>query len=355
MNIKSYRGQYSVSFMSISEMVENVKDLTAVYVIIDKNVSDRYGTRLKDILGKNVHFFDANENNKTIDGAKVIIEDMVQLESKKATSIIAIGGGITQDISCFIASILYRGINWYFVPTTLLAQTDSCIGSKSSLNLIPYKNVLGTFFPPKKIFICAEFLETLSDKEYNSGLGEIVKCALLEGKATFDALANNIDSVINRDYKNLQTEIKRTLNYKKELIEIDEFDNDIRNLLNFGHTFGHAMESVSEYKIPHGQAVSIGLLIANDISLQRGYISQEFNFSINNVIVKIISKNLLDEKYFDHEKILFSMKKDKKYSTTHNCILLEQNGANKHPVQNLEIKSALRNVYKILTNLDPNI
>jgi len=276
--------------------------------------------------------------------SREIIERIVKLESRKETNIVVIGGGITQDVSCFAASVLYRGVDWYFVPTTLLAQADSCIGSKSSINMIPYKNLIGTFYPPKKIIICTEFVSTLPDKEFKSGLGEIAKCALLSGKEAFAEFAGNVDDILAGDREKLQLGIMRTLTYKKGLIEIDEFDEGIRNILNYGHTFGHAMESASEYRIPHGQAVSMGMLVANSVSAKRGYITKEYNRSAFGVIAKLLSKELIAGDIFDPAMMLPRMKRDKKYQGSHNCILLGEKGAEKLPVPESEIITALKDV-----------
>jgi len=348
MNIESYRGTYEFSFLSSPELIKELSSLDNVYTIIDKGVYDAYRDDLSCVLDKEHYVLEANENNKTIDVVKKVIEEIVLLKSRKETKIIAIGGGITQDVSCFVASILYRGVNWYFVPTTLLAQTDSCIGSKSSLNMIPYKNLLGTFYPPKKIFICTDFLKTLSEKEYFSGLGEIAKCALLSGEENFNEFANDLDNILTKNYSLLKKEIKRTLIYKKGLIEVDEFDIGVRNILNYGHTFGHAIESVSGYLIPHGQAVSIGLLVANNVSLQRGYMTKEHARFIHNTIVKILNFNLISKEVFNPPDIIMAMKGDKKYSEHHNCILIGAEKPGKYPVLESEITEALLRTYDSL-------
>jgi 3-dehydroquinate synthase len=348
MNIRSYRRTYDVSFASLSETIDEIRGLKNKYAIIDKNVYDLHGDVLEGLFKDNIYLLDATENNKTLDVSKEIIEKIVMLDSRKETNIVVIGGGITQDVSCFAASVLYRGVDWYFVPTTLLAQADSCIGSKSSINMIPYKNLLGTFYPPKKIFICTEFVTTLPDKEYKSGLGEIAKCALLGGKKEFDEFAGDIDAMLAGDHEKLQQGIKRTLTYKKGLIEIDEFDMGVRNILNYGHTFGHAIESASGYGIPHGQAVSIGMLIANSVSLRRESITDDRNSFIFGVIVKMLSKELITKEIFDPAVMIPRMKKDKKYQGNHNCILLDKEGANKYPVAEAEIISALSEVQNSL-------
>ena len=348
MKIRSYRREYGVSFITIKEMVDEVRGLKNTFAVIDRKVMELYGSDLKGLFGDNVFILDATENNKTLDVSREIIERIVKLESRKETNIVVIGGGITQDVSCFAASVLYRGVDWYFVPTTLLAQADSCIGSKSSINMIPYKNLLGTFYPPKKILICTEFVATLPEKEFKSGLGEIAKCALLSGKKDFEKFAADADAILKGDRKKLRLWTERTLAYKKGLIETDEFDAGIRNILNYGHTFGHAMESASEYRLPHGQAVSAGMLVANKVSLHRGYITSDFDSFVFGTVAKLLSENLIEDDIFDPEKMLPRMKRDKKYQGSHNCILLSEKGGDKYPVAESEIKEALGDVRRSL-------
>lgn len=294
------------------------------------------------------YILNAIEENKTLNVGERIIDELIKMDSKKKTTLIAIGGGIVQDLTCFIASILYRGIDWVLVPTTLLAQTDSCIGSKSSINYKKYKNLIGTFYPPSEIVNCMQFLKTLSKRDYFSGLGEIVKIQLMISKSNFYDFKENLDKIIDRDYTELLRFIKRTLEYKKKLIELDEFDTGIRNTLNFGHTFGHAIESATHYYVPHGQAVSIGILIANRISIQQRLIDNMYEMEIQNCIQKIISPEYQISSVYNVDLILDSMKMDKKFTGSHNCILLtESNGAKMYSEidENL-IRTAMNYVFK---------
>jgi len=179
-----------------------------------------------------------------------------------------------QDITCFIASTLLRGLAWRFVPTTLLAQADSCIGSKSSINLGATKNILGTFNPPQTIFIDVGFLETLDEKDIHSGVGEILKVHAIAGIAAFDRLATDFDRLFS-DRAVLLKYVRAALCIKQPYIEQDEFDRGIRNNFNYGHSFGHAIESATRYAVPHGIAVTIGMDMANYIAMKRGLLPAE--------------------------------------------------------------------------------
>jgi 3-dehydroquinate synthase len=232
---------------------------------------------------------EAFEPNKNIDTVLMLCEKMTQLSSKRNTVLISIGGGIVQDITGFVANVLYRGIKWIYIPTTLLAMCDSCIGGKSSLNFKEYKNLLGSFYPPDKIIVCLDFLKTLSIVDYYSGLGEVVKFNILAGIQGLTRIESKIDDLLNRGSKELSEFIHTSLQFKKEFIEKDEFDKGERIFLNFAHTFGHAFETTSSYQIPHGTAVVLGMITANYISLQRKMLDKVILVKIENLCKKILS------------------------------------------------------------------
>jgi 3-dehydroquinate synthase len=192
---------------------------------------------------------------------------------KRGVDLVAIGGGIIQDITGFIASILYRGMDWVFYPTTLLAQADSCIGSKSSINIGSYKNQIGTFYPPHRVLIVSDVLKSLPWDEVRSGLGEVIKLQLIAGESGFEELMNDLEKVTPKDDGGVISKwVERSMAVKKPYIEEDEWDRGIRNILNYGHTFGHAYESATKYAIPHGIAVLLGILTATYLSVRLGLV-----------------------------------------------------------------------------------
>lgn len=202
---------------------------------------------------------------------------MTEIPAKRNAHLISIGGGIIQDITGFVANVLYRGIFWTFIPTTLLASCDSCIGGKTSLNYKKYKNLLGTFYPPDEIFICPKFFKTLTDKDFKSGLGEVVKFNIMAGPNGLANIENNIEKLLLRDEDCLNEFVRSSLSFKKDFIEIDEFDRGERIKLNFAHTFGHAIETVTGYEIPHGTAVAIGMIMADYIAVKRGLLDADIS------------------------------------------------------------------------------
>ncbi len=306
LTIRSLTGDYKILFKRLEEFKS--LDLDTNFTIVDRKVYDLYKnipffSKIKDPI-----FIDAAEENKTADMALKIIEKLLEKGIKRGQRVTAIGGGITQDVSTFVCSILFRGVKWNLIPTTLLAQSDSCIGGKSSLNFKSWKNLLGNFYPPEQIIISTDFLETLTDKEVRSGIGEMVKVHMLSGSdATdkMDGFLQNID-----DSKVMEQAIHNSLLCKKTLIEEDEFDTGLRLKMNLGHTFGHAIEVASQYKIPHGLAINIGILIANKFSLENNLINSETFDKLDTYA----RKNLKESDYtsLDFDVFFSALRKDKK-------------------------------------------
>jgi 3-dehydroquinate synthase len=322
MNILSVFKNYTVNFVeSLNEMFD-LQQKRDVYFIIDKKVYELYKKSMPDFNEIQLSLVESMEQYKTIDTALAICEKLTVFDSKRNTVLVAIGGGIVQDISGFIASILYRGIRWLYFPTTLLAACDSCIGGKTSLNYKTYKNLLGSFYPPDKIMIYPKFFETLSLKDYYSGLGEVVKFNVLAGYAGIRNITSELERLMDRETKVLYSFIENSLKFKKEFIEEDEFDKGKRVLLNFAHTFGHAFETASGYVIPHGSAVVLGMITANAISLRRGILGQDTAETIEHVCKKIVCFELKEE-WFKNDLILAAIKKDKKQTANSiNAILM---------------------------------
>lgn len=215
----------------------------------------------------------AREEFKTLDTVGMLIEQLRQHGATRSTRIIATGGGIVQDVATFVASCYMRGIGWDYVPTTLLGMVDSCIGGKSSINVGSYKNIAGNFYPPDAVWVDTRFCSTLSPAQMVEGLCEAVKICYASTDDAFDrylALASSGDLL--RDQALVAHVIGLTLATKKNFIEEDEFDNGIRLLLNFGHTFGHALEGASGYRISHGIAVGLGMLASLSFSEAEGLV-----------------------------------------------------------------------------------
>lgn len=280
------------------------------FLIVDANVGDLYGPRLQPFLQQWRHVIvEPSEEQKSYSELAWVIQAIIESGVKKNHRLVAIGGGIIQDITGFIASILYRGVDWLFYPTTLLAQCDSCIGSKTSINFGPYKNQLGGFYPPTEIVIDLNFVDTLPASAVLSGLGEMIHYYLVSGDDDFHRLKSDYARSLT-DKKVLRDLVLRSLQIKHAMIEKDEFDRGPRQVFNYGHSFGHAIESLTNYRIPHGIAVSFGMDIANHLSVQLGYITEEQRQDMRELLAWNFSSTELSGITVD--EFLDALSKDKK-------------------------------------------
>lgn len=271
LSIKSSFGGYEVEFCDDIALILSKIIKKGDFIIIDQQIADKPDLKPFIVARKEIIIIEASENAKSYEGVIPVIDKLIRGGFKKNNTLIAFGGGVTQDITSFIASILYRGVGWIFFPTTLLAQADSCIGSKTSINFSSFKNQLGNFYPPRRIFIYTPFLDSLIERDIRSGIGEMAHYFFVSGDSDVDFFEKEYAIAIN-DRSNFNKLILASLSIKKRYIEIDEFDRGERIIFNYGHTFGHAIESITHYSIPHGVAVSFGMDMANYISYKKGYI-----------------------------------------------------------------------------------
>jgi 3-dehydroquinate synthase len=270
LTIASHRGPYEARFVDDAFRELNEAVPARAHFIIDSRVASLYARELTNVLAHpSVLLIEATEGNKSLEHFPAYVDHLVAQSIRRGHSLIAIGGGILQDITCFLAATLLRGVDWHFYPTTLLAQADSCIGSKSSINCGRAKNILGTFTPPKSISISTRVLETLDERDLRSGVGEMLKVHAIDGPASFDRIASDYSKLFT-DREVLMRYIRASLEIKKRIIEVDEFDQGVRNVMNYGHSFGHAIEAATDFAIPHGIAVTIGMDMANFVAAQAG-------------------------------------------------------------------------------------
>ena len=210
----------------------------------------------------------ATEGNKSLEQAAPIVAKLRELGAHRRTPLLAIGGGIIQDIATFVASIYMRGIPWSYLPTTLLGMVDSCVGGKSSINVYGYKNLVGNFYPPTEVIIDLDFLRSLNAEQMIGGLCEAAKICYARSAEEFAAYLADAPAV-NMAPVQAERIVIRSLRCKQWFIEVDEFDQKERLLLNFGHTFGHALEAGTEFRISHGVAVGIGMVVAEEYAKQQ--------------------------------------------------------------------------------------
>lgn len=312
LTITSKLRDYSVNFCRVAEFLPRLLKQTDRLFVVDENVLRLYGRGcLAALPPAETIGLPIAEEKKNFEAVQFIYDRVIGRSAKKNLKLVAIGGGILQDIAGFAASTLYRGIDWSFVPTTLLAQADSCIGAKTSLNYRNFKNLIGTFYPPSVVYISPEFLATLQPADYYSGLGEMAKLHLMGGEGDSASFMRQIKALAARDENILLETIQRALLIKKGYIEEDEFDAGRRNLLNFGHCFGHAIETATDFAVPHGQAVVLGMMLAGQVAAGRKLLSPQLRKYIEASVLRP-SLNLPAQFELDNDRIISSMKQDKK-------------------------------------------
>jgi len=311
LTIKSNIKNYDVFFESNDEFIRKLSNKENSVYVVDENVYKAHvGGCLSSLPKDRLIILPIGEEMKNINSVCELYEKIMQFAPRKNLNLISIGGGITQDVTGFVASSLYRGINWIFIPTTLLAQVDSCIGAKTSLNFNHYKNLVGTFYPPSEIHIYPEFLKTLTKADYYSGVGEMAKLHLMNGEEDTKVFVESLEGIDKLDPKILLERTQNCLKIKKSYIEDDEFDTGKRNMLNYGHCFGHAIESSTNFGISHGQAVVVGMLLANKEALRRGILSAENECYIRERVLEPVLK--VNVPHIDIAKTVEAMGQDKK-------------------------------------------
>lgn len=272
---------------SFSSTVKIGSALAAAYlknnvsaVIADKTVLEFY----PDLFSGDVLPADAGEKAKSFDAAGRLIHWMAGKEIHRDGILTVVGGGSVGDVAGFAASVYMRGIPWILVPTTLLSMIDSSIGGKTAVNIEGIKNAAGSFHQPSEIIIDPVFIKTLTDDEYMSGLGEVVKTALSLDEKLYALLTKEHELVKKRDTDLLVEIIETAVRAKAEIIQKDPFEQDLRTVLNLGHTAAHMIESDSGFKVPHGKAVATGIFIESSFGMAEGLVSGDVHKDICGIL-----------------------------------------------------------------------
>jgi 3-dehydroquinate synthase len=316
--IKSHSGSYTVEFRKFPDSF-----LDGNYYLVDSNLRSRFTPQPKNVI-----FVEADEERKTLGTSESLILDLSLAGMTKGDKLIVVGGGYLQDIGTLVASLYMRGVKWDYYPTTLAAMGDSCIGGKSSINVMPVKNLVGNFYPPSEIFIDTSFVRSLPALEIVAGLSEIIKICFARDEAVFMEsleLMNTWDST--KSLSPLNDLVLLSLESKKYFVEEDEFDTGIRKLLNFGHSFGHAIESASSFAIPHGVAVLIGMIAACEF--ESTFTSKQSQ-QLRSVSLKLLSEIIVSVQdtleSFDLGAFGSAITKDKKNTPTELVLVLPAKG-----------------------------
>lgn len=249
-------------------------------VVADSHVAELLGHTLMASLAAaavpaDLITFPRGETSKHLATVAGLASELARLGLDRKDGLIALGGGVTGDITGFLAAIYMRGIPFVQIPTTLLAQVDSSVGGKTGVDIPEGKNLLGAFYQPSRVYIDSSVLLSLPEVELLNGLAEVIKYSVIRDAEFFRFLAENREAILGRDLAVLEEVILRCCAIKAGVVAADEREADLRRILNFGHTFGHAVESASSYALPHGLAVGMGMVAACDLAVARGILPQQ--------------------------------------------------------------------------------
>ncbi|MFT4662446.1 MAG: 3-dehydroquinate synthase [Patiriisocius sp.] len=313
-NISSHPKDYNLKgFVGIMYVISLLHMHKDACLVIDKNVYEGYFKNNIVVSSSRVFLVNACEEVKSIDTVLEICKFFAENNINRASNIFVIGGGSLQDLGGTASYLYKRGVPWTYIPTTLLGISDSCLGGKTAVNFHSYKNLLGLFSAPKEVILCVDFLDTLSNDQLSCGYGEIYRLALTGGVRSFQILESNLKLAISGDLNAIKALIISSLLVKKAVIEEDEYEVNIRKSMNYGHTVGHALEGLSDFKIPHGIGVCIGILVENKLALKLGLMSEA-------LFIKFLrpAKLILRQSYIDiindisFDEIGEHLRKDKK-------------------------------------------
>ncbi|HLO60069.1 MAG TPA: 3-dehydroquinate synthase [Bacteroidales bacterium] len=306
----------------IGESLKNVRDYLPpgkTIIITDDNIRNLYGKEFPDCP---VISIGLGEKNKTLGTLEYIFTELIKYEADRSSFILIIGGGIVCDVGGFAASVFMRGLNYGFVSTTLLSQVDASVGGKNGVNFLGYKNMVGVFSQPLFVFVDVTMLQTLNQREFVSGFAEIIKAAAIRNESLFTYLEENVDKALAKDPGTLERIIFESVQIKASVVEADEKEKGERKILNFGHTFAHSIEHLTG--MLHGEAVSIGMKLAADLSVSLGLLRQDECDRLNRLIRKF---GLPLESEINNLALVEAMKKDKKRQGDHlNMVFLDRIG-----------------------------
>ena len=320
-----------------NNFIESTLAHKKIAIISDENVHTYQYSNFLDQINEldvtpHLLLLPPGEASKSWHFLKKILDWLTELNFDRTDYVIAFGGGVVGDLVSLAASLFRRGINLIQVPTTFLSQVDSSVGGKTAINSDTAKNSIGTFYHPKVVFCDTSFLSTLSDRAFLAGYAEVLKMALVFDKGFYEFLVENQKLISSRDETVLLHVIDKSLELKSKVVEIDEKEQGDRALLNFGHTFGHALESYFDYseKLLHGEAVSLGMMLAACFSNEEGFLSQrklaDIRDHLNAIKLPTVTTQIHNAK-IDVAKLLTFVKQDKKVVGNNiNLILLKDIG-----------------------------
>lgn len=328
-NKRPYEIVLTKDFRQLKNKVKEVVKPSSILIVTDDHVEVLYLEEVKEILEELapvfVHTIKAGESSKTLSTVMSIYDTLITYQLDRSSMIVALGGGVVGDIAGFVASSYMRGVPFIQIPTTVVAQNDSSIGGKVGVDYHEHKNMVGAFYQPQLVYININTLKSLEEREFIGGLAEVIKHALIKDYTFYDYLKDNKDKILKREVETLLEMTYKSCQIKASVVEEDAKEIGIRKILNFGHTIGHAIETLSQFSILHGECVGYGICMAAHISFKREFVTEQ----VLNDIVKVCKQYglLKPLMHYDIEMILGQMKYDKKkLHGKISFILLEQIG-----------------------------
>jgi 3-dehydroquinate synthase len=269
-----------VSRGAIAGLSEHLPHRTGkLFVVTEENIWRNQGGRVRSALSAHpfeVLYFAGGEDRKRMSSVEALAEQMVERGGDRSSLVIAFGGGVVGDLAGFLAAIFMRGVPVIQIPTTLLAQVDASVGGKTGANLVAGKNLIGAFHQPRAVLIDPDVLATLSGRQYRAGLYEVIKAGIIASPPLFDRMEVDAKAVLARDPAVAEEIIAESVRIKAEVVTADEREGDLRRILNFGHTLGHALEAETSYeRLLHGEAVAFGMRAATHLSSIHGALCHE--------------------------------------------------------------------------------
>lgn len=331
----------------LSELsIENKK----ICIVTETNVAAIYLRELTQLLSNNCKFvtsfiFKSGEKNKTLKNVQGVYEHLILNHFDRNDILIALGGGVTGDLTGYAASTYMRGIDFVQIPTTLLSQVDSSIGGKTGVDFKQFKNMVGAFHHPRLVYINVQTLKTLPAREFSSGMAEVIKHGMIMDFEYYAWLEENKNKIINLDNSTLKEMIYKSCFIKKTVVEEDPFEKGLRAILNFGHTIGHAIEKYKKFTLLHGECVSLGIVAALRLSYDKGSVSyNELSSAIK--LLKFFNLPTYDKKLNVEKISTFTLSDKKMDSGIIKFILLKSmgNAIIDKSVSSADIKSLINNL-----------
>ena len=289
---RSYPIYITTSFEGLGKAMQSLRTGKKAVLITDRNVDAHYSEEcMKELQDSGFevykHVLEPGEHNKTLEAVYEIYKKLVEYKLDRTSTLFALGGGVVGDICGFAAATYMRGINFIQIPTTLLAQADSSVGGKTGVDFDGHKNAVGAFYQPKLVFINVNTIKTLPKREISAGLAEVAKHGLIMDEEFCEYLNYNAKKIFSFDENALQFLAKKNCSLKGQVVEQDEKEDDLRAILNFGHTIGHAVETVQNFKLLHGECVSIGIAGAFRLAFYMDILSETVVEEAKAILLKL--------------------------------------------------------------------